>query len=238
MYSRMFILDEARPFGIEIPGKCKSALKKYNGLKIIDSEDLADDLFLFLDDYAKNKKLYLVGSGGVIAYTLMSRLGLKNDYEIIDVNRLYKSGNLVDFKMDKKIDISDGILIDDVIASGETLNFVIRESNSFMSDAACLIISGDIRSGYRQEERSTVSNIRNVICPQKVDYKRGFPAIFSSRMLLKKVREDNGYRKYVSKYAKDNIDSLLKSINEVDITPFNVLYDDPEGFIKEFGGIK
>lgn len=221
------MLDDGRPFGLEIPEDYLKILKKRNKIKVLDVTTLAEDLFLLTD--SDKEPVTLVGNGGVLTYTLLSRLGLRPAYSIVRVKRNYRDGR---YEVDG--DLPTRLLIDDVIASGGTVNAVVDKFNLKNPDLYSLVISGDTRGSFRQQEGSTVRNTGNVSAAKIVRYENGFPAIFSSRFLLKKVRDDPEYRSYISKYV-DGISSVLSTLRRMDLAPFELLEREPQQFIREYG---
>lgn len=230
-YGELFILDDAEPFGISIPKAYVGLLKERNKVKIMRAEELAEDLFVLAGN---EDKITAVGSGGVIVYTLLRRLGYDADPSLVRMKRKYMKGELDGYEIEGGN--ATGVLVDDVIGSGGTLAYLSQFYGLESPSAYCLVLSGRLGGIYREKDGSTVKNIGSVCASREV--KRGdggFPAIFSSRFLLKRVREDYDYRKYLSRYVSD-ISRVAGLINDIDLSPFELLEKEPQQFIKEYGG--
>lgn len=233
--SRLFILDDISPLGIELPDEMLSLLKQYNKTKILDSESLAEDLYLLAEG---DDPVTVLGNGGALTYVLLSRIGYRPDYSFVGMKRSY--GKRRSGKTDIKYDITPNgkawdRILDDVVAGGGTVNFAIRELGLNKPEMLLLVLSGEKRGEFRCKEGSTISNVDRVVSPVSVRYNRGFPAIFSARYLLKKVPDDRGSRRYLSKYIGGRVDEFVGIAEGVDIEPLDMLYRDPDLFIKEFG---
>lgn len=215
---------------MQIPESYLEQLGRKNKSKVLNATALAEDLFCLISG---ETPVNLVGNGGVLTYVLLSKLGYKPDFSVINVKRVYQNGKPAIYQVNGNS--SSQVLMDDVIASGETVNSVIDRSGILNPDVYSLMISGDTRSSFREKEGSTVRNTRNVYSARIVRSENGFPAIFSSRFLLKGVRDNPGYRSYLSKYV-DTVSSVLGALRKMDLTPFELLEREPEGFIKEYGG--
>ncbi len=226
----MFVLDDSKPFGLRIPEDYLEILKRRNKVKVLDAGTLAEDLFILTDN--DKEPVTLVGNGGVLTYTLLSRLGFRPDFLLVNVRRNYKNGSLAGYEVDGSA--ASPKFIDDVIASGGTINAVASRFG-LKPDVYSLVISGDRRGSFRQKEGSTVRNTGRIYATKVVNYENGFPAIFSSRFLLKKVRDDRDYRAYFSKYVED-VSPVLTMLRRMDLTPFELLEREPKQFIKEYGG--
>ncbi|MFQ5647693.1 MAG: phosphoribosyltransferase [Candidatus Aenigmatarchaeota archaeon] len=180
----------------------------------------------------------VLGNGGALVYAMLSRLGFSPEYNFIGIERAYGKSNGktdISYSITKEVPPNSRI-VDDVIASGSTVNFAIKELGINRPDMLALVMSGDTRNQYREEEGSTVRNVERVYAAKSVDYRGGFPAIFSARFLLKKVKEGNGYRRYLSKYVDGRVDEVAGLLKGVETGPLDLLYREPETFIKEFGG--
>ena len=231
----MFVLDDVSPFGIELPDGMLSLLKQYNRTKILNSESLAEDLCILSDgDYP----VTVLGNGGALTYALLSRIGYNPEYSYVGMRRTYgrkKDGSIdIRYKMTRNSRAWNRIL-DDIVAGGGTVNFAINEMGLDRPEVMLLVLSGENRGEFRCKEGSTVRNVGRVISSVSVKYNSGFPAIFSARYLLKKVPEDPGSRKYLSKYVGGRVDEFVDIAERIDIEPLDILYNDPDLFIKEFG---
>ncbi|MFH1294503.1 MAG: phosphoribosyltransferase [Candidatus Aenigmatarchaeota archaeon] len=234
--SRMFILDDASPFGIDLPEDLISLLKRNNKLKILDAEKLAEDLYLLTEEV--DEPVTVLGNGGALVMALLSRLGYRPDFNLVGIERRYGNSDgrtIIDFEITRSADPRQR-LVDDVIASAGTINYAIRELGIDEPEALALLISGDRRSQFREEYGSTVRNVSGVTAARSVCWKSGYPAILSARFLLKKVRDDPGYGKYLSRYVNGQIDDVRAMVDRMDLGPFDLLYENPDGFIKQFGG--
>lgn len=229
-YGEVFILDDAEPFGISIPKAYVGLLKEQNKVKILRAEELAEDLFILTNG---ETRATAVGSGGIVVYALLKRLGYDADFSLVKMRRKYQRGELDGYVIENGS--ANDVLLDDVIGSGGTLAYLSQFYGLASPSVYCLVISGRLSGAYREKDGSTVKNIGSVYASREV--KRGdggFPAIFSSRFLLKRVREDYDYRKYMSKYISDvlRVSGLIK---DMDLSPFDMLEKEPLQFIEEYG---
>ncbi|MFH1307673.1 MAG: phosphoribosyltransferase [archaeon] len=196
---------------------------------MLNSEDLALELAVLVEDF---NSPVLVGSGGVMTYTLMTRLGYNKDPKIIGVKRkyIYEKGQTrpkISFSVNGNYEGKN--FIDDIIASGATIS-------QFGENLRCasLLLSSQTRGEYRTKQGSTIKSVDDLFVIQRVNSRQGFPAIFSSRFLVKQIRDNPEYMKYVSKYADTLL--LTEVIQNIDRKPFDLLYENPTKFIQTYGG--
>jgi len=236
---RMFVLDDATPFGVRLPSDLLALLKEYNRVKVLDAAGLAEDLYLLAD--RPDVPVTAVGSGAILTLALLSRMGCRPDYNIVGVERIYgkplcNERASISFRLTQIAKLNPR-LVDDVVASGSTINYVMTELGiREPPDVLALVLSGDTRGEYREADGSTVKNVSAVYVARSVaSTDGGRPAILSARFLLKKAREDASYRRYLDKYAGGRAEELLELVRGVDTKPFDLLYNDPIAFLKEFG---
>ncbi|MBR9701355.1 phosphoribosyltransferase [Candidatus Pacearchaeota archaeon] len=225
--SELFILDDLSPFGIKIPADLINSFRKE--VCILDSENLARELTEIIEDFDNP---LLIGNGGILTYTLMKRFGYNQNPEILDIQRKYiyersKKMPKINFEISGTIDGRKNCL-DDIIASGATINQIGENLK-----CASLVLSSQARGKYRKKEGTSVKNVDELFYSQKVNCATGFPAIFSTRFLVSKVRDSEEYNTYISKYA--NLDMLLPALEKINRAPLDLLYAGPIKFIEEYG---
>ncbi len=225
----LFILDDASPLGIVLPSELVDLFRNRR-ICVLDAEDLARELSYLIKDF---KDPLLVGGGGILTYTFLTRFGYKEDAKIIEVSRKYlyeevdKTPRII-FEINGNQEGRTNC-IDDIIASGATISQLGQNLRCIT-----LLLSSQARGKYRKKEGSTVINVDELFTAQRVNCDKGFPAIFSSRFLIKQIRDNPDYLRYVSKYTDPN--TLLTIVKELDKKPFDMLYEDPNKFIKTYGG--
>lgn len=225
----LFILDDVSPLGINLSKAFFDSFCKAGKVTVFNAEELASEL---VNITASDNPL-LVGSGAVLAYTLMSRYGFRRDLAIVSVKRTYETVE-GDKRPRIKFEISGDLqgrteCLDDIIASGATINQI--GNNLTLST---LLTSNQTRGEYRTKQGSTIKNVSKLFTAQRVNSPRGFPAIFSTRFLVGQVPTNIAYQNYVSKYA--DITLLLAAISQTDIAPLKELYTNPREFIRRYGG--
>ncbi len=235
--ARMFILDDASSFGISLPPELLSLLKNGNRLKVLDARGLAEDLYIVTEN--TDRPVTVLGNGGALAITLLRRLGFDADYNFIGVERTYGKSRggkaAINYEITERAEPNQRLL-DDVVASGATVNYVIRELGMRPPQLMALLISGDTRGQFREDQGSTVRGVETVYAAKSMDWNGGYPALLSARFLLKKVRDDRGYAKYLGRYLDGREDEVREIVQSVDLGPFELLYSDPKAFIEAFGG--
>ncbi len=233
-------MDDVTPFGTD-----KDQVKKLIGLlrdpqQLLSAEEQAMQLFRIIPK--EEMEIAAIGYGGALTYTLLSREGLDLPFTMLDAQRNYTF--ITGEKRPRiKCDISGGIafgsevslLIDDVVASGQTMYASSMYLGRQFVNAAALVMSGDVRSNYRSGSGSSASGIDTLYASQIVNGKGGFPAILSLRFVLLKT-EYSGNLDYLLKYAKpenkQELEDLLRS-KIIDIEQLRLLYRNPRQFVRE-----
>ncbi|MBI2578595.1 MAG: hypothetical protein HYW26_02685 [Candidatus Aenigmarchaeota archaeon] len=237
----IFVLDDAKPFGIKFPDDYEKLLRKNNGtLRVIDAEELTFYLMYFMETSTGQKPVTLIGKGGALTGVLLRRRGFSKQMSFADVERTYSSdgnGTKINYRIISCDDELYPRIADDVIASGTTLNFLMRELGLRESDVYTLVLSGDTNSGWRDATGSTLANSRNVYAAAVALRPNAKPAIFSTRYLLYGVKNNPRYRDYLAKYVggEQNVRSILPMLREIDLSPFDLLYKEPREFLRKYG---
>ncbi len=240
-------MDDATQFGVKDSDVAKLASMLRGPVEILDGSKLAKDMPKQANG---NQSFVPVGTGGALTYCLLRKEGFETDYTYVEPKRVYEYGmgkrpsiNVVMQERDERASFlseTDGTitLLDDVIASGMTLNACmdwIGRKNRF--DSMSLVLSMDIRPGdrWRAKEGSTINGITTAYASQTVKGVSGRPAILSLRFILLKCR-DEGNASYLMKYVdEDSRSTIMDFIRSVDIGYLGLLYKDPVGFIKCMG---
>lgn len=219
---KTFILDDATPFGIELPQEVISNLDAI----VLDAEELAKEI----EDYIPENAIY-IGQGGLIVATLVGTIS-----EYLDAQRVYqKDGNrqIITVKFGQRPEKNAACIIDDIIASGKTIYEAAKYLGLERPKAASLVLSGQLRGGCREKTGSTVKGIEGLVTVLPVDRRDGFPAIFSGRMVLYKTKIDQSYMDYLSKYVKDR-EKFAEAIFSVNTEPYELLYKKPKEFFEKY----
>lgn len=233
----MFILDDATPLGIEFPKAYLDVLKRNNRkVEVLDAAQLAEDLLIIADE----RPVTLLGRGGILVGSLLRQKGFVQPFGFVDVERRYAASNgqvEISYLLGERSGEIAPVFVDDVIASGNTLNFALRELEARGSDAWALVLSGNTRGGYREAAGSTVQNTNNVYAARQVSRRDGSKsAILSARYLLRGVRDNPGYRRYLMKYVgADGMVEVMGILRGLDLGPYEMLYAEPRRFLEAFG---
>ncbi len=228
IFSDVFILDDLTPLGVNLPNDLFNCFNRDRSLCVLDAGDLARGMCSAVVDF---EDPVVLSGGGVLTYTLMKREGYDEVPEIVDIRRDYVLGEgsrrpEIVFSFEGNYDGRN--CIDDIVSSGATINQLGSDLR-----VASLMLSCQARGVYRTKNGSTIKGIETLFTSGRVNCKSGFPAIFSARYLVKKIRDNPSYVNYVAKYA--DASKLLSVVNEIDKSPFDLLYDDPIQFIERYG---
>ncbi len=201
------------------------------GVKFIDVEDAIQNLYCLMPE---TESIELLGSGGVLVFTLLSRLGYSPKFNTIGAERRYTNSG-IEYIISG--DYLGGSLLDDIVSGGGVVNAVISKFGITSPDVFVALISANSSRGRFRERSSGVQNVRNVYAGTSVNSNDGGPpAIFSTRFILMKLKKDPRYRKYFSKYTGNRMDEFMNGVGFVDTSIFELLYSDPSQFMKKYGG--
>jgi len=242
--STLFLFDDVTGLGIDYPPDLVKILSKNNEPTVIyDAQELANDLAGLLPI---SMNLTVLDGGGVLAYLFLKKAGYEGSVrDIVKVERNYISGKPF-CSLEGKFNFFPELIIDDILASGQTLITALK-SCEVTSEFACLLASSNItkgEQGCRIRERSTIEGISKMYCSQFVNgpSRQGGgnmkPSILSLRYLLTKAIDNNDYsegylaRKFGGLERAKEICSLL---NEINREPIDVLRKDPWAFLRAYG---
>ena len=171
----------------------------------------------------------LLGAGGILTFTLLRRLGFNVPYETVDIRRTYGKG--ITYQMDSPPKYR--CLIDDIVASGATVNYAAQND---LPTVCCAALSLGTKGRYREPDGG-VKNTSKVVAGIGIQGDNGSPpAIFSSRYLLWKIR-DPAYRSYLSPYVGDRTADALAAAKTANTELFDILYNDPPAFVRRYGNV-
>ncbi|MBS3148296.1 hypothetical protein J4219_05405 [Candidatus Woesearchaeota archaeon] len=237
----LFILDDVTAFGINYPAELIERLCVCNETTLLSAEELATQLASILPPLPAAT----LSGGGVITYTLLKRAGYKTPLEeIASVERTYREG-IPECRTQTGIERTDVLLIDDILASGQTL-YALLEGKTIPL-AAFLLASTNVskgNKGYRIREKSTLPSVEQLYCAKLVNGTQvngcnKKPAILSLRYLLTKAIDNEDYKtNYLSKKfgGIEPAKRIAELIRGIDREPIEILRRDPMQFIQRYGG--
>jgi len=251
--ANLFILDDISAIGISYPQEIIDYLERVNcPIIVYNAATLAKALAPILP---VTDKIIILDGGGVITYLSLKLAGYRGEYQdILTVDRIYNN-NIPFCTKKNNVDLTDTLLIDDILASGQTITTAIANANTTI-DFACLITSANVRESKKQDCRScrqkkgsTIPGVRTLYTPKFVNgmYREGrgsrpgynpMPSILSMRYLISKAVDNNDYLEgYLSTKigGKENAAYLLDLIKQVDREPIDLLRKNPRQFLKEYG---
>ena len=239
------MLDDASPFGIDMPNAYLDLLRENNeSLELLDAEKLASELAEIANSTQYvTQEMYMPGSGGVLTAALLARYGFRPKTTRINVKRNYivnpgEKRPTIKYEIESPMDKKECcVIVDDIIASGGTINALINYSGVTKADVYTLLLSGKTRGEFRCKDGSTVKGVETLRTAQVVDWEKGMPAILSFRFLLEKARTSKNYVEYISKYTGGDMQQIVDIISKVDTGPFELLFSRPDDFFRRFGGV-
>lgn len=242
---KLFLFDDLTPLGIKLPIELEQVLKENNEpTYIVNAQKLACDL---VDKLPVTEDLAVIDGGGTLAYLFLKRAGYEGQIkDFIKINRWYEFG-MPFSRLSKTVKFPPRLILDDIMASGETVTKAIDSVDSKGTDCVFLMASSNISKGVgkslRERQYSTLPDIEKVYCGQFVNgTSDGFgnkkPAILSMRYLLTKAVDDNDYvQSYLMKKfgGQKNAREILEIVKNVDREPIDLLRRDPFEFLNNFG---
>ena len=252
----LFLFDDVSVLGISYPQRLVDLLQEFNKpLQVLQAEQLAADLAPILPI---KQNIAVVSGGGVLTYLLLKKAGYQGELrEVIEIERRYEQGRPL-CELRSRISIcpllssscssSPELMLDDIIASGKTINAFLRESSQ-RTRVGCLLASTNVPKGVggeRIRNGSTFENVEKLYCSQLVNGTldqnncNRKPAILSLRYLLTKAVDNEDYRKgYLAKKfgGYESAEEIASLVRTIDCTPITLLRRDPIAFLKQYGGI-
>jgi hypothetical protein len=244
--SARVVLDDATPFGINLPERAVRLLRDAS-VTILDAEALARGLLRKLPRGIDGMRLVPFSGGGIMTFSLLCREGLCQKMDsVMDIERTYRevNGKLRPSVEVKGIlcsplakgalpDSSGTVLIDDVIAAGRTADTAARylvKDGKKINAAVVLLLSSSVSGGWRTSTDSTMPLIDDLYAAVRTRAPAGgSSAIFSARALLEKGE-------YVEREAagKLGVDGkeLREALESVDRSPLKLLRSDPFEFFE------
>lgn len=168
-----------------------------------------------LSDKLKDYQVIAVGKGGKI---VAEKAKIKYDYLPVNRNITYNTwGKEINYEIGEvKLNGKPVLLLDDVIASGDTLNKVLEKLGLTEADAASIAISGAILGDGRFPKGSTVRNFRNVYSGVRVSNDERMPKIYSVRGLIKCAEDEQFVDELLDKMKiSDKKEEFIKYVNEL-----------------------
>ncbi|MBI4147145.1 phosphoribosyltransferase [Candidatus Woesearchaeota archaeon] len=243
----LFLFDDVSALGVCYPQMLVDLLQEFNKpFTILRAEELAADLVSILPT---DKDIAVVSGGGVLTYLFLKRAGYQGELkDIIEIERKYEQGKPL-CQLKSTPSFVPDLVLDDIIASGKTVDAFLKKKSSPKIEIACLVASTNVPKGARGERirgGSTFGNVERLYCSQLVNgtldqnkYNRK-PAILSLRYLLTKAVDNDDYREgYLAKKfgGYESAKEIASLVKEINCTPISLLRKDPRIFLKRYGGI-
>lgn len=208
----------------------------------IDLGDLVDFIYQYMDcamytitelvSFFKpllinnSDEIIAIGNGGeLVTKKLLDTNNMKYDYKNFSIYRKWHDGDYeFQYDMPNGILIDNNIhVIDDVVASGETLSRareILDPLHSRAFSATVLVAGGNLNSDYRKSDGGLSGYDRLTsalsVLSDSDDDPYWYPAIYSMRHLLFKKEHNPHYLERMSKrYFNGNSDSLEKILESI-----------------------
>ncbi len=241
-----FILDDARPFGIELPewylgaldqipfekgfdiypgGSCRSYLKKGARPRLLDAEKLAEDLFSILPE----GPVTAIGDDGVLVYALLKRFGFRGE-----LSGIVQLSDARCCTIEEKEGEVRGTLLQEELYQRAVWK-VLSQVGKVEGSAAALL-SSESSSDYSMGDRDAKGTTPLYVA-KAVKSCRAYPAspfILSARSILASICKDRySYCDYLSKFAKR--EEIEKTRSTLCLSAFDLLERDSRMFVERYG---
>ena len=229
---------------MQYPQELIDALTRYNfPCRILNAQELANSLVRIIP---ANEQPTLFDGGGILSYLFLRRAGYQADLkEIVNTQRTYPLG-VPSCRLTSFPSRTPRILIDDILASGQTVSALLNQLKCPDLDLICLLASSNIPAGgseYRKREGSTVPRVSVLYCAQLVNGvpNKGVankkPAILSLRYLITKAVDNEDYNKtyLVKKFGGiATTQKIQEAIRQINREPIDLLRSDPTRFLERY----
>jgi len=240
----LFVFDDVSSLGICYPNDLISLLEQNNSpLVLLKGIELAKNVVPLLEP----RFLSVLEGGGILSYLFLKQAGYQGElFNKIEVLRNYINERPVCKLANTPLEIPS-LILDDIVASGQTLRTVLDNYECKSTDMACLLASTNVPKGvegYRVRDKSTFSQINTLYAGKLVnglmneDCSNKKPTILSLRYLLTKASDNGDYTKeYLAKKfggikRAEEIGALVK---KVDREPLDLLRINSIEFLKMYG---
>ncbi len=237
----LFLFDDISPLGIKYPQELVEVLEQNNSpTRIFNAQELAESI---VERIPVKENIVLMSGGGVLSYLFLSRAGYEGVAKgIINIERTYQNGKPF-CELISKPEFNPDLIIEDIIASGQTLTTVNSSVESNSLEMACLLASSNIPQGikgYRNRKGSTLEGISKLYCAQLVNGLNGVmkPAILSLRYLITKALDDEDYsNNYLARKfgGLEEASKICELVGKVDRQQIDLLRKDPISFLRDYG---
>ncbi len=240
----LFIFDDVSALGMEYPPELIQALQDNNQPAfVVDALDLAGKI----SPLVPPEKVTALNGGGILSYLFLKMKGYSGELnEVITVLREYPAGR-PDCKLISAPRGETNLLIDDILASGQTISTAIAPLDNKSLEVVCLMASVNIPTGkgnYRCRECSTISGVSKLYCAKFVNGPlerptgNRKPAILSLRYLLTKALDNQDYAKgYLAKKfgGWKRAVEIQEAIRIVNREPIDLLRKNYRDFLNAYG---
>ena len=238
----LFIFDDLTPLGIKCPSELIDTLKQNNiPTTVLNAQDLATNI---VNKVPVREKIALMSGGGILSYLFLRRAGYQGKAQgIIDIRRTYQEGKPT-CELISKPNFIPSLIMEDIIASGQTLEKALVPYRNNEPELACLMASSNIsqgNKGYRKRAGSTISEVPRMYCSQLVNgapdgTKK--PSILSLRYLVTKAVDDKDYNNTYLAKKFGGIEQAVKIgelVKDIDRQQIDLLRKDPISFLRNSG---
>lgn len=239
----LFIFDDITPLGIAYPKELVDILAQNNQPAVVyAAQDLATKLAKILPP----SELTVFDGGGILAYLFLKRAGYQGVLtDIVRVNRTYIDGRPV-CKLANKPNKQPTLLLDDILASGQTIVTLLEEMLPENLSVGCLLASSNVPQGtsnLRERQGSTLCGVNKLYCARFVNGVRvrkdcqQKPAILSLRYLITKAADNKDYAQgyLIKKFGgEENVRKITALIRDINREPVDLLRQDPYKFLEKY----
>lgn len=242
--ARLFILDDATPFGIRTD-RILGFFERDPSISILRSDRLAAELAKRIPE---EDTVVPVAYGGIMVFALLRRAGLLQSLDgYLITKRVYDWSERERRVMPVMAECSAvGIdqassktnILDDIVASGMTVDTCIRKFYGRVDSVSTLVVSGVVSKGdrYRVRAGSTIPGADNLYSAISVTGTSGRPSIYSLRYLLEKAKyAESELARFVQRYMPNDRGEFKQLMLEAEeARPFKLLRKSPCEFLETY----
>ncbi len=240
----LFIFDDVSALGMEYPSELIQALQDNNQPAfVVDALELAGKIAPSIP----SENVTALNGGGILSYLFLKMKGYSGELkDVITVLREYSAGR-PDCKLVSTPRSETNLLIDDILASGQTIRTAIGQLENQSLELVCLMASANIPKGnvnYRCREGSTIPGVNKLYCakfvngPLEKPTGNRKPAILSLRYLLTKALDNQDYAEgYLAKKfgGRKRAVEIQEAIRTVNREPIDLLRRNYRDFLQAYG---
>ena len=242
--ARLFILDDVTPLGIRAD-RILDFFGRDPSVSVLRSDRLAAEL---IKKVPGEDTLVPIAYGGLIAFALLRREGLPGDFGgYLIAKRAYEWSENDRRQIPRVIECSAVDIapfgsrvniLDDIVASGLTMNVCIQKFYGRVNGVSAFVVSSVVSRDdrYRTLEGSTIPEADNLYASMSVAGTNGRPAIYSLRYLLEKAKYvESDLTRFVQRYIIGDKEEFRKLMLETEEPgPLRLLRKSPAEFLERY----